>query len=294
MFAAVAPGNANSASRQLSHNLTTKSNMFVEMESSSSNRGEIDSKYATNAQQNPSRIANCIVPEDLSLVGQESKEMTHERYVHFLTNSFSVVDEALWSFLKIRQALTSDPKIQEVAGNPKLQKKLPGYTVRMGYGLHLGWGIEGAIGSSHKVDASYLSPHVNMSARLEAASKQYNVQLLLSDAFVKQLYSSQLKANCRPLDVVTVKGSLQPLTLYTYQPDEYPSAMTVEQRTEFTVNWLDAFDSYVEGNWKDTRTAIAKCLIVHPEDGPCQTMLRTIKQNEAPDDWKGYRALTSK
>ena len=294
MFAAVAPGNANSASRQLSHNLTTKSNMFVEMESSSSNRGEIDSKYATNAQQNPSRIANCIVPEDLSLVGQESKEMTHERYVHFLTNSFSVVDEALWSFLKIRQALTSDPKIQEVAGNPKLQKKLPGYTVRMGYGLHLGWGIEGAIGSSHKVDASYLSPHVNMSARLEAASKQFNVQLLLSDAFVKQLYSSQLKANCRPLDVVTVKGSLQPLTLYTYQPDEYPSAMTVEQRTEFTVNWLDAFDSYVEGNWKDTRTAIAKCLIVHPEDGPCQTMLRTIKQNEAPDDWKGYRALTSK
>ena len=187
--------------------------------------------------------------------------------------------------------MTSDPKIQEVAGNPKLQKKLPGYTVRMGYGLHLGWGIEGAIGSSHKVDASYLSPHVNMSARLEAASKQYNVQLLLSDAFVKQLYSSQMKANCRPLDVVTVKGSLQPLTLYTYQPDEYPSAMTVEQRTEFTVNWLDAFDSYVEGNWKDTRTAIAKCLIVHPEDGPCQTMLRTIKQNEAPDDWKGYRVL---
>lgn len=156
MFAAVAPGNANSSSRQLSHKLTTRSNMFVEMESSSSNSGEIDSKYAANAHRNPSRIANCIVPEDLSSLGQESKEMTHERYVHFLTNSFSVVDEALWSFLKIRQALTSDPKIQEVASNPKLQKKLPGYSVRMGYGLHLGWGIEGAIGSSHKVDASYV------------------------------------------------------------------------------------------------------------------------------------------
>lgn len=32
----------------------------------------------------------------------------------------------------------------------------------MGFGLHYGWAIEGAIGSKMKVDASYLSPHVNM------------------------------------------------------------------------------------------------------------------------------------
>ena len=130
------------------------------------------------------------------------------------------------------------------------------------YGLHLGWGIEGAIGSSHKVDASYLSPHVNLSSRLEAASKQFHVQLLLSDSFVQHLYSkyfihfffislfhivyictdfilriifyifislyvqgTQLKKECRPLDVVTVKGSLKPITLYTHQPSEYPIGM---------------------------------------------------------------------
>ena len=34
-----------------------------------------------------------------------------------------------------------------------------------------GWAIEGAIGSMYKIDASYLSPHVNMAARLEAAAK---------------------------------------------------------------------------------------------------------------------------
>jgi len=36
----------------------------------------------------------------------------------------------------------------------------------MGFGLHLGWAIEGAIGSHYKFDASYLSPNVNMAARL--------------------------------------------------------------------------------------------------------------------------------
>lgn len=50
----------------------------------------------------------------------------------------------------------------------------------MGFGLHIGWAIEGAIGSDYKIDASYLSPNVNMASRLEAATKQFGVNLLLS------------------------------------------------------------------------------------------------------------------
>ena len=41
----------------------------------------------------------------------------------------------------------------------------------MGFGLHVGWAIEGAIGSNYKIDASYLSPNVNLASRLEAACK---------------------------------------------------------------------------------------------------------------------------
>ena len=43
--------------------------------------------------------------------------------------------------------------------------------------MHFGWAIEGAIGSPLKIDASYLSPNVNLSSRLEAATKQYGVQV---------------------------------------------------------------------------------------------------------------------
>ena len=39
-------------------------------------------------------------------------------------------------------------------------------------------------GSEYKIDASYLSPNVNMAARLEAATKQFGVSLLLSGDFV--------------------------------------------------------------------------------------------------------------
>ena len=66
------------------------------------------------------------------------------------------------------------------------------YSVKMGYGLHVGWAIEGAIGSEFKIDASYLSPNVNMASRLEAATKQYGVPLLLSGAMYR-LFSRETK-----------------------------------------------------------------------------------------------------
>lgn len=57
----------------------------------------------------------------------------------------------------------------------------------MGFGLHLGWAIEGAIGSFYKIDASYLSPNVNMASRLEGSTKYYGVPLLYSGSLVNAM-----------------------------------------------------------------------------------------------------------
>jgi Adenylate cyclase, family 3 (some proteins contain HAMP domain) len=88
----------------------------------------------------------------------------------------------------------------------------------MGFGLHVGWAIEGAIGSEYKIDASYLSPNVNMASRLEAATKQYGVPILISGELYK-LATSETKKHMRHIDRVTVKGSVEPMgTLFlTYK-----------------------------------------------------------------------------
>ena len=85
----------------------------------------------------------------------------------------------------------------------------------MGFGLHAGWAIEGAVGSLQKVDATYLSPHVNMAARLETSSRQYGVPLLASH-FFHELMSAEGRDFCRKIDVCTVKGSEVPIGVYTY------------------------------------------------------------------------------
>ncbi len=99
-----------------------------------------------------------------------------------------------------------------------MQERLPGFKVKLGFGLHLGWAIEGMIGSNFKADASYLSPQVNMSARLESATKQYGVLLLLSEEF-QSLLSPDFKELTRIVDRVVLKGFDLPINMYTVDID---------------------------------------------------------------------------
>lgn len=78
----------------------------------------------------------------------------------------------------------------------------------------MGWAIEGAIGSDYKIDASYLSPHVNIASRLEAATKQYGVPLLISEQ-LHRFFSPRFQTITRKIDCVTLKGSQEALNLYT-------------------------------------------------------------------------------
>ncbi len=76
------------------------------------------------------------------------------------------------SFLKIIAALQRSFELQEYSRHEGMIERLGNdYKIKMGFGLHLGWAIEGAIGSHFKIDASYLSPNVNMASRLNAATK---------------------------------------------------------------------------------------------------------------------------
>ena len=84
----------------------------------------------------------------------------------------------------------------------------------MGFGMHVGWAIEGSIGSTFKIDASYLSPHVNISARLEAATRQYGIPLLVSGQ-LHDICTPKFKKLMRLLDIVTVKGSNVPMRFFT-------------------------------------------------------------------------------
>ena len=125
-------------------------------------------------------------------------------------------DMAVLGYLKIIIRINKDNRILKYNKNEMIKKRIinNNFKVNMGFGLHLGWAIEGAVGSSFKIDASYLSPNVNMAARLEAATRQYGVTILISGQLYDYL-SEGVKKICRHIDTVEVKGSKVPIRLYT-------------------------------------------------------------------------------
>ena len=130
---------------------------------------------------------------------------------HYVAN---LADLSIISFLTVMAKIYKSEKLNKYKTNQNILSRLPNYSVKMGFGLDQGWAIEGAIGSEFKIDASYLSPHVNLSSRMEAATKQYGVPFLISSN-VYNILSPEMRKICRKIDVVTVKGSKVPITLYT-------------------------------------------------------------------------------
>jgi class 3 adenylate cyclase len=124
-------------------------------------------------------------------------------------------DCALLAFLSVIKKINKSRTILEYSNNKALKEKLGNnFKVQMGFGLHMGWAIEGAIGSFYKIDCSYLSPNVNITARLETATNIYGVDILFSGEFYDTL-STYMKQYCRKIDIVALKGCVTPVTLYT-------------------------------------------------------------------------------
>lgn len=155
-------------------------------------------------------------------VNQETKDIT-------LINNYSVnqiCDMALISFIKILAKVHKSYKLDKYRKNEGLNRRINNYCVKMGFGLHLGWSIEGAIGSTFKIDASYLSPNVNKASGLEEKTKEYGVQLVISGDFISYL-SEEARKRVRLIDKLVGENGEEE-TVYTVDIDM--SDLKIEER----------------------------------------------------------------
>lgn len=147
-------------------------------------------------------------PEDKSPLSREVR--AHNRRIFN-----NLADLALFAILKMYAEINRSYSLVKYVNNEKLKARIgKNYKVKLGFGLHYGWAIEGAIGSFHKVDVSYLSPNVNMASWLEGNTKDYGVALLVSGEFY-DLLTPEVKRYCRKIDCLGTTGSPAPLRVYT-------------------------------------------------------------------------------
>ncbi|MGZ3722055.1 MAG: adenylate/guanylate cyclase domain-containing protein [Bdellovibrionales bacterium] len=83
--------------------------------------------------------------------------------------------------------------------------------IKIGMGLHCGEAISGTIGSQERMEYTVIGDTVNQASRIEASTKSFGTDLLLSDdlaAFAKDEYMMEVAGS------VEVKGKSEPLKLY--------------------------------------------------------------------------------
>lgn len=130
-------------------------------------------------------------------------ELMTARFRNNLQNS-TLAELSLISFLKCIEGVTTDPRTLRYSRHEDIRRKLGDYLVKLGFGLHAGWAVEGALGSKYKIDLSYLSPDVDMSSRLEGMTKKYKKPLLFTNAIFNLMTSSSIMRLCRKIDRVLV------------------------------------------------------------------------------------------
>ena len=235
-----------------------------------------------------------------------------------------LIDSALAAILKVRVRLhfaNLDGTFASYMNNPEVVERFgPNMKVNLQFGLHVGWAIEGAIGSKYKIDASYLSPNVNLSARLSSATSQYGTDMVMSGPFVKAL-SPMARSMCRKVDCVTVKGSNIPVSLYVFDISNYPQRflerrfdadgrqqpvdfsvtsdaklLQLNDPREFKQTFRKGVEEYLMGNWSDARSSLEKAKNMLPDDGPTKALLEVISdvRGQCPTTWKGFRSLDRK
>lgn len=206
-------------------------------------RKSIDSN-ASSMMNTTMSVSNNDTPSQEILSAEDARIARRKRTGHALDlkkvpGIDFLADQALIGYLKIIVELNRNQKVLAYRFDDRLTNGgTEEFKVRMGFGLHAGWAIEGAVGSLYKVDATYLSPHVNMAARLETSSRQYGVPLLASHNFF-ELMSPEAQGKCRRLDVVTVKGSEVPIGIYTYdalQDQQFPLRRDLTDGLSFVHN----------------------------------------------------------
>ena len=258
--------------------------------------------------------ANKNIGDAFLLVWKVSEDSGNVNPVDVQVNA----DLSVLCVLKIISNIRKEPQLQKYRNSTRLNQRMTGFDIKLGFGVHLGWAIEGAVGSQFKIDPSYLSPNVNITMSLEGLTKHFGVPLIFTGA-VEEYLSQPLTEHCRLIDIVKLPGHQVPFKLYTHdlnpkrvfvgnfkdntrhvtdikkkvikklvksansaysicEKSGSIKTMVEEFTQEFYSNFAQAVDLYLGGYWKSSRDAFGVVLGLRPEDPPSISLLSYMQR----------------
>jgi len=190
--------------------------------------------------------------------------------------------------LKMMARVREMQKKWEAEGKPHLD---------IGIGLNTGLASVGNMGSALRYGYTALGDSVNLSSRLEGLNKDYGTHILVNETTYAAAQEDGFVF--RELDLIRVKGKLQPVTIYELigragESSIYGTTNEVGERLEL---FRLARALYSQRQWADAQKGFQAILDRWPDDGPSRAYWKRCQDylfEEPPSGWDGVFTMTHK
>jgi adenylate cyclase len=190
--------------------------------------------------------------------------------------------------LKMMGRVREMQKQWEAEGKPRLD---------IGIGLNTGVASVGNMGSALRYGYTALGDTVNLSSRLEGLNKDYGTHILVNETTFAAAKDDGFVF--RELDLIRVKGKLQPVTIYELigragENSVYGTPDELRARLDF---FQQAHELYRKRRWEEAQKTFQLILDKWPDDGPSRTYWKRCQDylfDEPSSGWDGVFTMTHK
>ena len=168
-------------------------------------------------------------------------------------------------------AVTGAIAMLEKLDEYNLARARAGYsTIQIGLGLNTGLVTIGTVGGTNRMDSTVIGDVVNLTSRIEEATKIYQTPLLISQ---NTLYDLAVpgKYDIRFLDRIRVKGKTQPLSIYEVFDNDPVKLRGAKRATNLMFE--EAIACYHLKNIPRAMELFKQCIEITPRDIPARTYL---------------------
>jgi len=182
-----------------------------------------------------------------------------------------------------RHAVLAGLKMIEAVGDLQSKFKKRGWPpIAVGVGIASGEMNVGNMGSEFRIAYTVMGDVVNLGSRLEGLTKQYGVDMIVSDGTAKLLPDFAF----RELDLVRVKGKREPVAIF--EPLGPKAELAANKLQELAV-FSDAVDAYRRREWDTAQVLLDK--LRHQQDELLYNVylerIGQFRRNPPPDQWDG-------